>query len=55
MPNTEFKDLGYNFKIECVDSIPIELKNEFKKELSKTDQELIDYFFNLTVKLNSFN
>ena len=47
MPNTEFKDLGYNFKIEFVDSIPIELRDEFREELSKTDQELIDYFFNL--------
>ena len=45
MPNSEFKDLGYNFKIECVDSIPTELRDEFKKELSQTDQELIDYFF----------
>ena len=51
MPNSEFKDLGYNFKIECVDSIPTELRDEFKKELSQTDQELIDYFFNL--KLNN--
>ena len=51
MPNSEFKDLGYNFKIECVDSIPTELREEFKKELSQTDQELIDYFFNL--KLNN--
>ena len=51
MPNSEFKDLGYTFKIECVDSIPTELRDEFKKELSQTDQELIDYFFNL--KLNN--
>ena len=51
MPNSEFKDLGYNFKIDCVDSIPTELRDEFKKELSQTDQELIDYFFNL--KLNN--
>ena len=51
MPNSEFKDLGYNFKIECVDSIPTELRDEFKKELSQTDQELINYFFNL--KLNN--
>ena len=41
MPNTEFKDLGYNFKIDAVDSIPIELRNEFKDELSETDKDLI--------------
>ena len=52
MPNTEFKDLGYKFKIECVDSIPIELRDEFKKELSQTDQELIDYYFNLKLIIN---
>ena len=50
MPNTEFKDLGYNFKIDAVDSIPTELRNEFKDELSETDKDLIEYFFNL--KLN---
>ena len=50
MPNTKFKDLGYNFKIVAVDSIPTELRNEFKDELSETDKELIEYFFNL--KLN---
>ena len=50
MPSTEFKDLGYNFKIDAVDSIPTELRNEFKDELSKTDKDLIEYFFNL--KLN---
>ena len=30
---TEFEDLGYNFKIECVDSIPTELRDEFKELL----------------------
>ena len=50
MPSTEFKDLGYNFKIDAVDSIPTELRNEFKDELSETDKDLIQYFFNL--KLN---
>jgi hypothetical protein len=50
VPNTEFKDLGYNFKIDAVDSIPTELRNEFKDELSETDKDLIEYFFNL--KLN---
>ncbi len=39
MPSTEFKDLGYNFKIDAVDSIPTELRNEFKDELSETDND----------------
>ncbi len=47
MPNTEFKDLGYNFKINHADSVPAELREEFKKELSKTDKDLIEYYFNL--------
>ena len=53
MPNTEFKDLGYKFKIDAVDSIPTELRNEFKDELSETDKDLIEYFFNL--KLNAID
>jgi len=47
VPNTEFKDLGYNFKINPADFVPTELREEFKEELSKTDKDLIEYYFNL--------
>lgn len=47
MPDSEFKDLGFNFKINCVDSVPSELREEFKQELSQTDKDLIEYYFKL--------
>ena len=47
MPKCEFKDLGYEFFIELVDKVPIELKNEFKEVLSVIDKEIIDYYFDL--------
>ena len=47
MPKSEFKDLGYEFFIELVDKVPIELKNEFKEVLSVIDKEIIDYYFDL--------
>ena len=47
MPKTEFKDLGFQFSIEIVKNIPIELKNEFKTVLSVIDKELINYYFEL--------
>ena len=42
MPNSEFKDLGYNFKIDCVDSIPTELRDEFKKTYGTDDVNIQD-------------
>jgi len=47
VPKTEFKDLDYQFSIEIVKNIPIELKNEFKKTLSVIDKELINFYFQL--------
>ncbi len=47
MPKSEFKDLGYEFFIELVDKVPIELKNEFKEVISVIDKEIIDYYFDL--------
>jgi len=47
VPKSEFKDLGYEFLIELVDKVPIELKNEFKEVLSVIDKEIIDYYFDL--------
>jgi len=47
VPKTEFKDLGFQFSIEIVKNIPIELKNEFKTVLSVIDKELINYYFEL--------
>ena len=47
MPDIEFKDLGYKFKIDYVDFIPSKLREEFKQELSQTDKDLIEYYFNL--------
>jgi len=47
VPKIEFKDLGYDFTIELVDKVPIELKNEFKDTLSAVDEEIIDYYFEL--------
>jgi len=47
VPKSEFKDLGYEFFIELVDKVPIELKNEFKEVLSVIDKEIIDYYFDL--------
>ncbi len=47
MPKTEFKDLDYQFSIEIVKNIPIELKKEFKTVLSAIDKELINYYFEL--------
>ena len=42
MPDSEFKDLGFNFKINCVDSVPSELREEFKQELSQTDKDALE-------------
>jgi ribosomal protein S18 acetylase RimI-like enzyme len=47
VPNTDFKDLDYNFSIEIKNKVPIVLKNEFKKEISNIDNELIKYYFDL--------
>jgi len=47
VPKTEFQDLDYQFSLEIVKNIPIELKNEFKTVLSVTDKELINYYFEL--------
>ncbi len=47
MPKTEFQDLDYQFSIEIVKNIPIELKNEFKTVLSVIDKELINYYYEL--------
>jgi len=47
VPKTKFKDLDYQFSIEIVENIPIELKNEFKTVLSVIDKELINYYFEL--------
>ena len=47
MPKTEFQDLDYQFSIEIVKNIPIELKKEFKTVLSVIDKELINYYFEL--------
>tara|TARA_B100001250_G_scaffold26442_1_gene21846 strand:+ start:151 stop:600 length:450 start_codon:yes stop_codon:yes gene_type:complete len=47
VPKSEFKDLGYEFFIELVDKVPIELKNEFKEVISVIDKEIIDYYFDL--------
>ena len=47
MPKTEFQDLDYQFSIEIVKNIPIELKKEFKTVLSVIDKELINYYLEL--------
>ncbi len=47
MPKAKFKDLGYDFTIELVDSVPKELRNEFKEVLSSVDKEIIEYYFDL--------
>ena len=47
MPKTEFNDLDYQFSIEKVKDIPIDIKNEFKEDLSEIDKELIKYYFDL--------
>jgi len=44
---TEFNDLDYQFSIEKVKDIPIDIKNEFKEDLSEIDKELIKYYFDL--------
>jgi len=54
VPKTEFKDLDYQFSIEIVENIPIELKNEFKTVLSVLDKELINYYFELK-KVHNIN
>ena len=47
MSKTEFNDLDYQFSIEKVKDIPIDIKNEFKEDLSEIDKELIKYYFDL--------
>mgnify|MGYP001272558172 CR=1 FL=1 len=51
MPKTEFKDLDYQFSIERIKNIPIELKNEFKTVFSVIDKEIINYYFDLKKEL----
>jgi ribosomal protein S18 acetylase RimI-like enzyme len=51
VPKTEFKDLDYQFSIERIKNIPIELKNEFKTVFSVIDKEIINYYFDLKKEL----
>ena len=50
MPNKEFSDLNFKFSIDVVKSIPKILTDEYKEDMSKIDEELIQYYFKLNLK-----
>tara|TARA_X000000368_G_C23040662_1_gene716716 strand:+ start:569 stop:1018 length:450 start_codon:yes stop_codon:yes gene_type:complete len=51
VPKAEFKDFGYQFRIESIKTVPSDLRDQFKNEISIIDQELISYYFNLNKDL----
>ena len=43
--NNKFKDIDLSFEIKKVNLIPDYLQDKFKKELSKIDSDIINYYF----------
>ena len=46
---SQFKDININFEIKKANLIPKNLQESFKAELSKIDNELVNYYFNLNL------